>query len=109
MTAPDDPRRPRRAGSHRAGSRRAWFVAGAVAATAVTVVFATIGDGVEVPGATGLRALLVDLGHTAVWALLAAAFAIAAVRGRWTPLSNRIALAAGAVYVAFLVAVFVWR
>ncbi|WP_425837577.1 hypothetical protein [Microbacterium sp. PA5] len=104
MSAADGPRPPRGA-----GSRRPWFLAATAAATAVTVVFATVGDGVEVPGATGLRALVVDVGHTAVWALLAGAFAIAAARGRWTPPSNRLALAAAVVYAVFLVAVFVWR
>lgn len=108
MSASDDPR-PGGEGSGAKGSRRPWFLAATAAATAVTVVFATVGDGVDVPDATGPRALVVDVGHTAVWALLAAAFAIAAARGRWTPLSNRIALAAGAVYAVFLVAVFVWR
>ncbi|WEK12414.1 MAG: hypothetical protein P0Y48_07970 [Candidatus Microbacterium phytovorans] len=108
MTAPEStPQRD--SAPRRAASRRGWFAAAAAAATAVTVVFATAGDGVEVPGATGVRAVIVDAGHTAVWALLAIAFTIAVARGRWTPLSNRLALAAGAVYAAFLVAVFAWR
>jgi len=104
MTAPGV-----RAPSPRRPSGRGWFAAAAAISTAVTLVFATIGDGVDVPEATGIRSLVVDAGHTAVWALLAVAFAIAAVRGRWTRLSNGIALAGGAVYVAFLVAVFLWR
>jgi hypothetical protein len=101
--------RPPERDPHPVASRRGWLAAGAATAAAVTVVFATVGDGVEVPEATGLRAVVVDVGHTAVWALLTVAFAIAAVRGKWSPLSNRIAVAAGAVYAAFLVAVFLWR
>jgi len=105
--APEGSPRPDR-GPRRA-LHRGWFVAAAAAATAVTVVFGTVGDGVEVSEATGVRAAVVDVGHTLVWALLAIAFAVAAVRGRWTPLSNRIALAAAAAYAVFLVAVFAWR
>jgi hypothetical protein len=89
-------------------SKRPLFALAALGAAAVTAVFATVGDGVEVPDASGLRALVVDAGHTAVWALLALAFAIAAVRGRWTRVSNGIAIAAGILYLVFLVAVFVW-
>jgi hypothetical protein len=89
-------------------SKRPLFALAAVGASVVTAVFATVGDGVEVPDASGLRALVVDAGHTAVWALLALAFAIAAVRGRWTRVSNGIAIAAGILYLVFLMAVFVW-
>jgi hypothetical protein len=100
MTAPE------RAG--RTAPRRRWFALAAAGAAAVTIVFATVGDGVEVADATGLRAFVVDAGHIAVWALLTVAFAVAAVRGRWTRVANGIALAGGAVYVAFLAAVFLW-
>lgn len=89
--------------------RRIAYSVAAAAALVVTVVFGTIGDGVEVPDADGLRALIVDGGHTGVWALLTVAFAIAAVRGRWTRTSNGLALAAGILYGAFLIAVFLWR
>lgn len=104
MTAPTA-----RGSSSRPSPRRRWFALAAAVAAAVAVVFATVGDGVEVPEATGIRALIVDVGHTAVWALLAVAFAIAAARGRWSRLSHGIALAGGVVYVAFLAAVFLWR
>ncbi|WP_374978012.1 hypothetical protein ACEYYH_09990 [Microbacterium trichothecenolyticum] len=83
------------------------------AATAVTllvaVVFATVGDGVEVAEATGLRAVVIEGGHTLVWVLLTIAFAIAAVRARWSRLSNGVAIAAGVSYAVFLIAVFLWR
>ena len=92
-----------------AGRRRLWFTMAAIAAAAVATVFATIGDGVDVPDADGPRAVVIDAGHTTVWVLLAAAFALAAVRGRWGRVSNGVALTGGAVYVAFLLAVFVWR
>lgn len=91
------------------GRRRVAFSLAAAVALVVTVVFATIGDGVEVPDAAGLRAVVVDSGHTAVWALLTVAFAIAAVRGRWGRVSNGFAVAAGILYAVFLIAVFVWR
>lgn len=92
-----------------AARRRLWFTVAAVAAAAVATVFGTVGDGVEVAGVEGARAAVIDLGHTAVWVLLAAAFALAAVRGRWGRVSNAVALAGGAIYVVFLVAVFLWR
>ncbi len=95
--------------SEPSGRRRAAFSLAAAVALVVTVVFATVGDGVEVPDATGLRAIIVDGGHTAVWALLTVAFAIAAVRGRWGRVSNGFAVAAGILYAVFLIAVFVWR
>jgi len=89
-----------------AGRRRLWFGLGAVLAAAVALVFATIGDGVTVPGATGVRALLVDYGHTVVWVLLAIALGIAAAHGRWSAWAGRIATAALVLYLAFLAAVF---
>jgi hypothetical protein len=88
---------------------RALYGLASAAALVVTVVFATVGDGVETPEATGLRLAVVDGGHTLVWALLTAAFAIAAVRARWGRLSNGLAVAAGIAYAIFLIAVFVWR
>ena len=87
---------------------RALFVGAALISLVVTVVFATVGDGVAVAEATGLRAVVVEAGHTLVWALLAAAFAIAAARARWSRLSNAIAITAGVVYLLFLIAVFLW-
>jgi hypothetical protein len=91
------------------GHHRVWFTLAAAVALVVTVIFGTVGDGVDVPEATGLRAFVIDGGHTAVWALLTAAFAIAAVRRRWNPVSNGLAVAAGVIYAVFLIAVFVWR
>lgn len=89
-------------------SKRPLFALAALGAAAVTAVFATVGDGVTVPDASGLRALVIDVGHTGVWALLTAAFAIAAVRSRWSRVSNGVAIAAGILYLVFLGAVFVW-
>lgn len=91
-----------------ARARRGYTVAAAVALV-VTVVFATVGDGVDVPDAAGLRAVAVDHGHTLVWILLTLAFAIAALRAKWNPASQVIAVAAGVVYALFLIAVFVGR
>jgi hypothetical protein len=87
---------------------RVLFGAATAVALVVTVVFATVGDGVEAE-ATGLRAVVIEAGHTLVWALLTVAFAIATVGARWSRLSNAIALAAGVTYAVFLIAVFVWR
>ncbi len=83
--------------------RRLLFGVGAGVALVVTAVFATVGDGVDVE-ASGLRGALVDYGHTVVWALLTAALGIAAATGRWEHASNALAVAAGALYAAFLVA-----
>ena len=91
---PDQPARHRRA-----------FTLAAFAAGAVTVVFATVGDGVDAQDATGARAAVVDHGHTATWALLASAFVVAAVRGRWARVSQGLATAGGVCYAVFLAAV----
>lgn len=88
---------------------RVLFSAAAALALVVTMIFATIGDGVEAAEATGLRAVVVEFGHTLVWALLTVAFTIAAVRGAWTRLAGGVAVAAAVAYVAFLSAVFLWR
>lgn len=102
-TSADTATEPRR------GTRkRVLFGLATVAATTVAVIFATIGDGVEVPSAHGLRHLIVEHGHTVVWVLLAAAFAIATLRGRWTRPANGVAIAAGVTYAVFLLAVFLW-
>lgn len=91
------------------GRRRRLFVVGAVVASAVAVVFGTVGDGVPASGDDGPRGLVVDHGHTLTWVLLALALGLAAVRGRWTAPSQVLAVAAGVVYGAFLLAVFVLR
>lgn len=88
---------------------RVGYSLAAAVALVITVVFSTIGDGVDVPEATGLRSFAIEGGHTAVWVLLTVAFAIAAVRARWNRVSNIVAVAAGVVYAAFLIAVFVAR
>ena len=80
----------------------------ALGALAVAVTFLTVGDGVEVPDADGLRRFVIDFGHSAVWVLLFAAFAMAALRATWSQASSRLAAAAGVVYAVFLIAVFVW-
>lgn len=84
---------------------RRTYVAGAGIATAVTFVFATVGDGVDAPDASGLRRVVIDHGHTATWAALALAFGIAAALGRWQRLSQALALAGGGLYAAFLLSV----
>lgn len=86
-------------------TKRGFYLLGTTVAVAVTVIFATVGDGVEVPEATGLRRLAVEAGHIAVWALLSVAFLIAAVRGRWDGPAGRVAVAAGITYALFLLAV----
>lgn len=88
--------------------RRLWYILAAVAASIVAIVFATVGDGVEVADADGPRRVIVDLGHQLVWALLAGAFAVAAVRNRWGRVSQTLAVAAGILYLLFLFAVFLW-
>lgn len=96
------------AGASVPGRQRALYAGAAAIAGVVTIVFATIGDGVEVPEASGLRAFIVDVGHVLVWALLTVAFAAAAVVGRWGRLSQIVAVGALAVYALFLVAVLLW-
>jgi hypothetical protein len=81
------------------------FIGGTVVATAVAVLFATLGDGVSASDATGLRALVIDHAHTAVWVLLATALLVASVQGRWQGLSGAIASVAGVLYLVFLAAV----
>lgn len=88
---------------------RTWFTVGAAAAGVVAVVFATVGDGVAVDDATGVRKVVVDHAHTLVWVLLALALGAAAVAGRWTALSQVLAAAAGITYGTFLLSVFVLR
>lgn len=87
---------------------RIGYSVAAVATLAVTVVFSTLGDGVEVPDAVGVRRAVVEFGHIAVWALLTAAFATAAFRGSWSRPSQWLAVAAGGAYALFLFAVFFW-
>lgn len=84
-------------------ARRRWFALGAVGATTVAVVFATVGDGVD-ETADGIRGVLLDHGHTAVWVLLAVALAAAAAAGHWTRAAGGVATAALVLYVAFLAA-----
>src|SRR5690606_5012644 len=91
-----------------ASKRRPLFVLAAIGAAAVATVFATVGDGVTGAEATGIRHAIVEYGHTAVWALLTIAFAIAAVQRRFGRAANIIAVAAGAVYAVFLFSVFLW-
>lgn len=89
-------------------AKRRLFALAAVGAAAVTTVFATIGDGVNVAEAEGLRHMVVEHGHTLVWALLTVALALAAWRGRFTRVANAVAVSAGVVYAAFLFSVFLW-
>src|SRR5699024_8538921 len=60
----------------------------------VTILFATIGDGVDVPEATGLRHLVITFGHTLVLGLLTVAFLNAAIRQRWNRTSQADAVVA---------------
>lgn len=90
-----------------AAGKRWGYALATAGALAVTIVFATVGDGVEVAGTTGLRRVVIDVGHTAVWALLTAAFGTAGVRSGWNRFSNGLALAAGATYGVFLLAVLI--
>jgi hypothetical protein len=70
----------------------------------VAVVFATIGDGVALQE-TGWRGLVADHGHTAVWALLAAACGIAAGQRRWSRAAGAVAAVALVLYLLFLAVV----
>lgn len=90
----------------RGSGPRALYALGAIAAGVVTAVFATVGDGVEVPGATGLRRVVVEIAHVAVWTLLSLAGATAAYQGRWSRAAGALASTAGVTYLIFLVAVF---
>ena len=87
---------------------RRWYGIAAAGTLIVTMIFATVGDGVEVSEATGLRHTVIAFGHTLVWALLTVAFVIAAVRGQWSKPSQIVAVAAAISYGLFLFAVFIW-
>lgn len=96
-------------GGDRTARKRLIFALCAVVAAGVAVVFATIGDGVNIPEATGTRRILIDYAHTAVWVFLAAAFGVGALTGRWGQVAQWLAGGAAACYLTFLVAVFVAR
>ena len=83
------------------GAHRARFALGAAAAAMITILFATVGDGVATSSQDGV---LLEHGHTGVWALLTAALATAAVAGRWQRTSTLLAGAALVLYLTFLVA-----
>jgi len=87
---------------------RWWHGIAAAVALAITIVFTTVGDAVEMAEATGLRYVIVTFDHTLVWALLAVAFIIATIRGRWSKLSQIFAVTAGVSYDTFFIAVFLW-
>lgn len=87
---------------------RIAYALATLTALAVTLVFATAGDGVDVAEAEGVRRVVVEFGHTLVWVLLTIAFAVAATRSRWTGASKTFAAAAGILYALFLIAVFLW-
>ena len=84
-------------------TRRIALGLASTVAFVVAVVFLTIGDGVDAP-ADGWRSVLVEWGHACVWLLLAAGLAIGALRDRWTGLASMLCGLAGAVYLAFLIA-----
>ncbi|MGN8246117.1 hypothetical protein ACTHAM_003252 [Cellulomonas soli] len=86
-----------------AGRRRTWAAAGAVAASAVALVFATAGDGVDAE-AEGLRGVVLDHGHTATWVLLAGALGLTAWGRGPTWLPRTLGYAGLASYAAFLLA-----
>lgn len=83
---------------------RIVFIVAATVAAVVTTIFATVGDGVD-PGGDGLRGLVMTYGHTATWALLTIAFAVAAVRGAWSRVSQVTAMTGLVMYVVFLAVV----
>jgi hypothetical protein len=89
-------------------SRRVLFAVACVLALVVALVFTFIGDGVDVADAAGLRLVIVEVGHSAVWYLLTAAFAWAAWRGSWVRGAGALAAVAGIIYAVFLFAVFIW-
>ncbi|AQP43539.1 hypothetical protein [Tessaracoccus flavus] len=87
-------------------SRRWVYAAAAAAAAVIAIVFTVVGDGVAATESAGWLGVVVDWGHQLVWALLAAAFTVAAVRDGWTKPSQILAVGALALYAAFLAAVF---
>lgn len=84
-----------------APAQRRLYTFGAAIAAAVTVVFATIGDGVSTDS-PGIRGALINHGHTVVWGLLTCALTVAAIRDRWSRASSVLATAALTVYALFL-------
>lgn len=94
MTGAQSARRtPLAAASTEPRFRRRYGIAAACTLT-VTILFVTIGDGVDVPEATGLRHLVITFGHTLVLGLLTVAFLIAAIRQRWNRTSQAVAVVA---------------
>lgn len=84
---------------------RVGFALAAVAATMIAVVFLVLGDGVD-STAAGWRGPVLEFGHAAVWFVLAAGLAVAAVRQRWTRASSVLCGVAGVGYLAFLTTLF---
>src|SRR5512133_3222909 len=83
---------------------RFWWMLGATGAALLAVVFGTVGDGVRVV-VHGWQRFIWKIGHWLTWALLALGLGLAAVLADWTPVSQALCVAAGLVYLAFLVVV----
>lgn len=86
---------------------RRWFALGALAALVVATIFATVGDGIDAPTDDALRGFVLDHFHTLAWVLLAVAFGIAALLGRWTRASGWVALGGLASYATFVTTLLV--
>jgi hypothetical protein len=82
-----------------------WAAAGAAGAAIVTVIFATIGDGVESHG-SGAVWWITEYGHTLTWLLLTATLALVAFGKGPKWLVNALGWGALASYATFLAAVF---
>lgn len=80
-----------------------WAVWG-VAALALALVWVIVWPADRAAGTSGLRLLLLRWGHAAVWLLLAVSFFVRGMGQEGA--ANVIALAALAVYLAFLGAIF---
>lgn len=90
---------------HRAGRKRAALAVGAAVAAAVSVVFATVGDGVPTRG-EGIVRVVIAHGHTVTWALLAGSLAAAAVGRGPRALASTLGYGALGCYGVFLAATF---
>lgn len=84
---------------------RVGFALAAVAASMIAVVFLVLGDGTD-SSADGWRGPVLEFGHAAVWLLLAAGLAVAAVRQHWSRASTLLCGVAGLGYLAFLTTLF---
>lgn len=84
---------------------RVATIVGMVVASAVALIFLTVGDGVPDVDGTGPHAFAVNYLHTAAWVLLSVCLALALMRRRALHIAARVlGLLAGVCYIVFRLA-----